>query len=110
METYRIRITRQAAAQLAEVRRYIECELLAPQTALKMIRALRAEIRSLSEMPYRYMTVDEEPWRSEGIRRTQVKNYYIYYWINEDAKFVQVIGVIYVRRDQERQLQWLEKE
>lgn len=110
MPQYTVRITRQARAQLTEVRRYIELELLAPKAALATVRALRKEIRSLAEMPYRFPVLDKEPWQSEGVRKTQAKNYYIYYWINEDAKFVQVIGVIYVRRDQERQLQWLEKE
>ena len=110
MAEYRIRITRQASAHLAEIRRYIEYELLAPQTALKMIRALRTEIQSLSELPYRFKTVDEEPWRTEGVRRTQIKNYYVYYWINEEAGSVQVIGVIYVHHDQERQLQKMELE
>ncbi len=110
MEKYRIRITRQAAAHLAELRRYIEYELLAPDAAIHMLRALRAEIRSLSEMPYRYVAVEEEPWHSEGVRRTQVKNYYVYYWIDEETGTVQVIGVIYARRDQERQLQQMELE
>ncbi len=109
MTKYRVRVTKQAQGHLTEIRRYIEWELLAPDSALRIIRALRNEMQSLSEMPYRYQPIDEEPWHSEGIRKTQVNNYYIYYWINEEAKMVQVFGVIYVRRDQERQLQLMNK-
>ncbi len=110
MTKYRVRVTKQAQGHLAEIRRYIEWELLAPDTALKIVRALRAEMKTLSEMPYRYQPIDEEPWHSEGIRKTQVRNYYIYYWVDEEARKVQIIGVIYVRRDQERQLQLMDRE
>ncbi len=109
MKKYRVRVTRQAREHLAEVRRYIECELLSPDAALKTVRALRAAMQSLSEMPYRFQPVDEEPWHNEGVRKTQVNNYYVYYWVDEDTKKVQIIGVIYVRRDQERQLQQLDR-
>ncbi len=110
MKHYSVRITRQAQEHLTEVRRYIERELLAPDAALKIIRALRKEMASLSEMPFRYGLVDEEPWRSEGIRKTQVRNYYIYYWVDEAAGKVQILGVIYVKMDQSRQLSLLDLE
>ena len=46
----------------------------------------------------------EEPWHSEGVRRLAVKNFYVYFWIDEDRKKIQVIDVIYIKRDQQRQL------
>ena len=110
MEQYRIRITSQAREHLLEIRRYIEKELLSPIAAKKTIAAIKAEIQSLSNMPCRIHLTPEEPWHSFNVRRSQVKNVYIYFWINEEGKTVQVIGVIYVKRDQARQLELMDME
>lgn len=48
--------------------------------------------------------IDEEPWRTEGMRKIVVKNFLIYYWVDDENSRVQVTAVIYSRRDQIRQL------
>lgn len=108
MSDYTVRITRQAREQLREVRVYIANKLLAPAAAWNTVRSLRAEMASLRDMPYRIKPVDEEPWHSEGVRKTRVGNYYIYFWIDEATKRVQITAVVYVRRDQEKVLQQME--
>lgn len=110
MAEYKVRVTRQAREQLREVRRYIEVILSAPDAALNTIRAIRAEMEALSDKPYRIKPVDEEPWHNEGVRKTRVRNYYVYYWIDEAEKRVQITAVIYVRRDQERALKSMQME
>ena len=105
MARYKIRITRQARTHLQDIRDYIATTFIEPGTAKKMVQLLRSEIQSLSEMPQRIKTIDEEPWGSYGFRKIRVKNYYVYFWINEEKKQVQIIAVIYVKRDQIRQLE-----
>ena len=100
MDSYEILMTRDATDDLTELRNYIAYSLLAPDTALSYIRVIRKEIESLSIMPARYKTLDDEPWRSRGIRRIIVKNFYIYYRIDEDAGQVYILNVIYAKRDQ----------
>ena len=107
---YTIRITRQAMAHLQEIRRYIEVELAAPDAALNTIRTIRAEIAKLSYMPQKIKTIDEKPWKDEGIRKIRVKNYYVYFWIDEEHRKVQIIAVIYVKMDQVNQLIMMKKE
>lgn len=107
---YTIRITRQAREHLQEIRRYISQELSAPDAALRTIRAIRAEIVKLSDMPAKFKTIDEEPWGSAGFRKIRVKNYYVYYWIDEENRRVQIIAVIFVRREQLQQLIGIGKE
>ena len=53
------------------------------------------------------LNADEQPWGKLGFRKIRVKNYYIYFWVNEDRKEVQILAVIYVRRDQAKQLEQL---
>lgn len=108
MDVYRIRITRQAREHLREIRRYIEKELLAPMAAKNTIAAIKSEMLSLNTMPGRIHLTPEQPWYDLGVHRDRVRNYYIYFWIDEEQKTVQIIGVIYVRRDQSRQLEILE--
>ena len=74
MDSYEIIMTDDATTDLIELRDYIAEVLLAPETALSYIRAIRAEISTLSEIPARIRTVDDEPWHSRGIRRIIAKN------------------------------------
>ncbi|MDD5874763.1 MAG: type II toxin-antitoxin system RelE/ParE family toxin [Baileyella intestinalis] len=104
MDSYEIIMTPDATTDLVELRDYIADILLVPDTALSYIRAIRKEISKLSEMPGRIKPVNDEPWHSRGIRKIMAKNFYIYYRIDEDAKQVYIMNVIYNRRDQLRQL------
>lgn len=110
MKTYMVRITRQAQDHLRGIKEYITNELFAPDAAKNTIAALKKEIKSLSQMPGRINLTDEEPWRSEGVHRMRVKNYYVYFWIDEDNCKVQITSVIYVARDQATQLELMEME
>ena len=108
MDEYRIRITRQAREHLREIRNYIEHVLFSPIAAKNTITAIKAEIQSLKKLPKRTHLTPEQPWHDLQVHRVRVKNYYIYYWINEEQKIVQITGVIYVKRAQSRQLEALE--
>ncbi|MDD7769472.1 type II toxin-antitoxin system RelE/ParE family toxin [Suipraeoptans intestinalis] len=104
MDSYEIITTPDATTDLVELRDYIADVLRVPDTALSYIRSIREEISKLSEMPGRIKPVDDEPWHSRGIRKIMTKNSYVYYRIDEDAKRVYIMNVIYSRRDQLRQL------
>ena len=105
MDEHRVRITRQAKDHLKEIRRYIEQDLCAPIAAKNTIAAIKAEMKSLAPMPESVHLTPEQPWHDRGVRRGRVKNYHIHFWIDVENKIVQVIGVIYVRREQARQLE-----
>ena len=62
------------------------------------------EIATLSEMPGRIKPVDEEPWHSRGLRKIIAKNFYVYFLIDEPAKRVYILNVIYDQRDQLKQM------
>ena len=100
MQDYRITITPDANEDLTGLRNYIADVLLAPDTALKYIQTIRQEIGSLARMPARHKCVDQEPWHSHGVRKVIVKNFYVYYRIDDPAGIVYVLNVIYARRDQ----------
>lgn len=97
---YEVKLTAQAIGQIEETVQYISKTLLAPETARKWSDALQNEIENLDSMPWRYPLADEEPWRTKGIRKMPVKNFLVYYLIDEEKKTVWITAVIYGRRDQ----------
>ena len=97
---YEVRLTVQAIGQIEEAVQYISKILLEPETARKWADTLQCEIEKLDTMPSRYPLTDEEPWHTKGIRKMPVKNFLVYYLVNEKKKAVWITAVIYGRRDQ----------
>lgn len=104
MGEYEVKVTRQAVDQMKEIVHYISYDLMAPDAAEHLLDKLQMEILRLSDFPKRNALIEEEPWRSEGVRKIIVKNFLVYYWVDDENRRVQVTAVIYNRRDQIRQL------
>ena len=109
-ETYTVKITSQAEEQIQETIYYIAHELNAPDAALHLLDTLEDSIASLSHYPQRVALMLEEPWHTKGIRRLPVKNFLIYFWIDDVNMKVQVTALIYGRRDQLHQLSQMDME
>lgn len=97
---YQVSLTPQATEQMHQTMLYIAKTLQAPQTAKRWADLLYKEIAGLNFMPSRYSLTDEDPWRTYGIHKMPVKNFLVYYLIDEESKNVSVTAVIYGRRDQ----------
>ena len=101
---YLVKVTEQAREQLREIAQYIEKELKNPDAALHTLDVLEESISSLSQFPQRVSLTEEEPWRSLGIHKLPVKNFLVYFWVNEIELKVQVTAIVYNKRDQKMQL------
>lgn len=110
MNEYEVRVTRQALEQMKEIVHYISNDLMAPDAADNLLDKMKAEITKLSSFPKKHALIDEEPWRTEGVRKIVAKNFLIYYWVDDENNRVQVTAVIYSRRDQIRQLSNMDME
>lgn len=97
---YEVKLTTQAFAQIQETVSYISHRLLEPEIARRWADLLQKEISSLNFMPTRYPLTEEEPWHTYGVHKMTVKNFLVYYLIDEEKKAVTVTAVIYGRRDQ----------
>jgi toxin ParE1/3/4 len=95
-----VEVTPQAEEQMREIVGYIARELGAPSSAMRLLDAFEREIGTLSSMPKRFPTVRREPWNTEGLRWVTVKNFILYYWVEDEAQTVHVTAVVYGRRDQ----------
>ena len=109
MDEYNIIVTNHALRAFAEIRDYIAIELVNPSAAVNHAQLFRSEIKKLAENPSRFKLIDEQPWHDEGVRKIRVKNYCIYYWIDEETHTVYVTDALYVGRDQSRWLKEMPK-
>jgi len=103
-EKYKVIILPEAQNDIRGIVFYIARELSAPQAALNLQGLFRREIESLAFMPERIKTVDEQPWKDAGVRRFRVRNYYVYFVVDNSEMTVKVIAVIYTGRDQTAQM------
>lgn len=108
MDEYKVKITPQASAQMLEIFSYIKDTLKEPVIAEKLLDELQKSILSLNTMPKRIALTDEEPWRSYGVHKMSVKNFLVYFWLNEEQREVHITAVIYGKRDQLEQLKQMD--
>lgn len=100
MRTYEVVVTPDARDDLAEIRDHIAYRLGSPSSARSTLRSIRKGLGTLTAMPGRVRTVDQEPWRSRGVRRLLVGSFYAYYRISEDEGRVYVLNVVHARASQ----------
>lgn len=105
---YAVKISGLAEKQLHDIAVYIRFTLQAPSTATKMLDFLAEEIVSLDQFPNRVPLTEEEPWHSRGLHKLTVKNFLVYFWVDEETMEVQVASIVYGRRNQRHQLSKLD--
>lgn len=110
MDNYTVKVTSQANQQIQEITSYIVHELKAPEAALHLLETMENSFAMLRNFPQRVPLTDKEPWHTNGIHCLPVKNFLVYFWINEETKTVQITAVIYAKRDQIRQLSQMDME
>ena len=79
IKNYTIKMTKQAQEQLHDITHYIASDLKAPDASLNLLNFLENSIMSLNHFPQRIALINEEPWRSNKIRRMPIKNFLIYF-------------------------------
>ena len=102
-QRYHIYIERQAEADLYGIYRYIAEILLEKQIAAKVYRRIKAAILELDHMPERIKLMEDEPWRSRGLRMLVAGNYVAIFLIDGDT--VHVLRILYGGMDIDIQLE-----
>ena len=82
-----------ARQDLREIYEYIAFTLLVPETARSLTGKIMADIRSLEAFPERNPLYKDEPWHSQGVRFLPVKNYLVFYTVNNEAETVSIARI-----------------
>lgn len=101
---YKILYSEKAREDLRVKARYISYELQEFNTAKKIIDDILNDIKTLDTFPMRYRLCDYERWRKIGLRCMNVKNYIVFYLPDEEKGVVNIIRIMYQRRDLEKEL------
>lgn len=99
MKTYRVEVSEPAERDLLDIIRYISSQLSAPVSAIQMIEHLEEAMMSLSDMPERFPLVLDERLSQMGFRKLIVKNYIVFFSIDEKNNLVDVERILLIRRD-----------
>ena len=102
---YKVIVTPQAQQQLTAIKDYILLELKSPIAAKNTLSALKIAIESLDQMPNRIPLTDEEKWHEQGIHKMMVRNFIVYFIVDENEMTVYVFAIVFAHRDQNRMLE-----
>lgn len=105
---YEVKVTPYAPRQMQETVHYIAATLQSSDNAANWLDTVKKELASLSTMPARIPLTEEEPWHSQGVHKMVVKNFLVYFWIDDENLCVWVTAIVYSRRNQRQQLEQME--
>ena len=100
MAEYDIHVSQEAKKHLKQISDYIATELVAPQAALDLLDEFETKIESLTALPKRAPLCHEYPWHDKGVRYIVVKNYMVYFVVNDNTLKVNILAVAYAKRNQ----------
>ena len=99
MANYQVDVSEPAENDLKEIVRYIASQLSAPLSAIHLMDFIESAIEDLSDMPQRFPLISDERLSQMGYRKLVVKNYVVFFSIDERNKVVEVGRILYGRRD-----------
>ena len=76
---YTVKVEPSALLQLEEIVKYISDVLLVPETAKKWLDVMEEAISGLDVFPCRFALIEDEPWKSNGVRKMAIKGFMVYY-------------------------------
>ena len=96
---YSLHITDIAEDDILSAVRYITNALKAPAAANNLLDEIEKHEEILENSPNIYPFVKDEYLAQQGIKFVMIKNYILFYIVNEDEKVVTAIRFLHSRRD-----------
>lgn len=90
---YDIYISASAQDDIENIYDYITYELMAQNSAEKLVNIIYKSIKSIYVMPNRHKSVDIECLKGINIRSFTIKNYKIYYYVDETNLIVFILRI-----------------
>lgn len=95
MEKYNIKFSKEAKNDYFDIIRYIKYNLLEPTIANKYSILINEEIEKLEYNPQRFAIADIKIKNYSKIHKLIIKNYIVFYRINENSKIVNIERILY---------------
>ncbi|MGB4313387.1 MAG: type II toxin-antitoxin system RelE/ParE family toxin [Natronincolaceae bacterium] len=101
---YRLSYLPVANRDITDIVNYIAETLAAPKAALDLLKALHESISRLKDFPYSCRVYQPVKPLEQEYRILTIKNYAVFYTVNEQDKLVEIYRVIYAKRNLDKQL------
>jgi len=98
MRNWEVEFSEQAEIDLDNIYRYISDALHEPTTAAKQIDRIENAIQHLENSPHRAV-IDEDPWKSQGLRLMNIDNYSAFFILDEPNGIIHILRISSARRD-----------
>ena len=95
---YKVIIEDPAISDLRGIHLYISETLKEPIAAQRIYLTIKSKIKTLDKNPLRCKVVDDEPYRSKGLRPLYIGNYTAFFVADESNKRVHVLRILHNRR------------
>ena len=99
MKMYFVNITDIAEEDILATVKYISNELKAPVAANNLLDEIEKHEDILGKTPNIYPYVPDEYLAAKGLKFAIIKNYLMFFTVDDDAKKVNVLRFLYGRRD-----------
>ena len=99
MNKYKIQFSKDARKDLIDIYSYIRYNLQEPTIAKKLEKRIREEVYKLEDNPTIYAIIKDEIIRKREIRKIKVNNYIVFYKVEENNSIVEIVRIMYGRRN-----------
>jgi len=96
---FKVIIETTAESDLLGILRYITETLKEPATAKRIYFSIKEKINNLKIIPQRHPLVRDEVLATRGLRWMPAENYSVFYIVNEYEYKVNVLRILYNRRE-----------
>ncbi len=104
MQKYKIELSKNAKNDYFDIIRYIKYKLMEPSIANKYAKLIKEEIQKLEYSPQRFAIINPDIIKYSDIRKLIIKNYIVFYRINENKKVVNIERILYGGTDWKNKL------
>lgn len=99
LEEYSVVIEDAAEKDLISILTYISETLHEPIAAKRIFLAIQNSIEDLNYRPFRFQLVNDDRFSTIGVRKFQIENYLVFYLADKELKIVNILRILYARRE-----------
>ena len=99
MNKYKIQFSKDARKDLKDIYIYVKYSLQEPVIAKKLIDKIKKEIYKLKDNPTIYAIIRDEIIKKREIRKVKVNNYIVFYKVEDTKSLVEIVRIMYGRRN-----------
>ena len=96
---YTLHITLSAERDINDAADYIEYTLMNPQAADALLDAVEETLLTLRDNPMRVRAIPDPALEAWGVRFIRINNYLAFFVVDEKGGRVNILRVLYVRRN-----------